>query len=59
MGLHKLSNERDRTMIVRSATPTPPMLRLFLCGHKSSTTGAKLRGTLAMLCATCNQKGKP
>jgi hypothetical protein len=46
-------------MIVRSATPTPAMDRLFLCGHKGSTTGAKLRGTLAMLCPKCNQKGKP
>jgi hypothetical protein len=45
-------------MIQRTATPTPKMDRLFLCGHKSTTTGAKLRGTLAMLCAKCNQEKK-
>lgn len=27
--------------------------RLFLCGHKSSTTGAYLRGTVAVRCASC------
>ncbi len=54
-----LSNERDRTMIVRSATPTPPMELLFIaCGHKGVRTGALLRGKLPMLCPACNAKGK-
>jgi hypothetical protein len=56
--LKNFDSQRDVTMLQRSATAAPPMYRLFLCGHKSSTTGAKLRGTLAMLCVKCNQKGK-
>ena len=32
---------------------------LFFCGHKSSTTGARMRGKLPMLCAACNTKGNP
>jgi hypothetical protein len=34
------------------------ILRLAMCGHRSSTTGAKMRGTIVMLCAACNGKGQ-
>jgi hypothetical protein len=54
------SNERDRTMIVRSATPTPPLELLYIaCSHKGVRQGGMFRGGLPMLCPKCNQKGKP
>jgi hypothetical protein len=57
--MHKLSNERDRTHIVRSATPTPPMDLLYIaCGHKGVRSGGFFRGGLPMRCPACNQKGK-
>lgn len=31
------------------------ILRLAMCGHRSSTTGAKMRGNLVLLCAACNK----
>lgn len=34
------------------------ILRLAMCGHRSSTAGAKMRGTIVMLCAACNGKGQ-
>ena len=32
---------------------------LYLCGHKGSHTGGRMRGRLPMLCAACNSKEKP
>jgi len=54
-----LSNERDRTHIVRSATPTPPMELLYInCGHKGVRAGGLFRrikgaGELPMRCPAC------
>jgi hypothetical protein len=57
--MNKLSSVRDRTHIVRSATPTPPMELLFIgCHHKGVRTGALMRGKLPMLCPKCNSKEK-
>lgn len=51
-----LSNTRDLTGRMRMAEPSPPMLLLFMCGHKGVRTGSRLRGNLPMQCAACVAK---
>ena len=54
--MNRFSNSSDKTALNRIAGPGMNMLRLALCGHKTSTTGAKMRGSMVLLCAACVAK---
>ena len=54
--MNRHSSSRDLTATVRAGGGGMNMLRLALCGHKTSTTGAKMRGSIVMLCAACVAK---
>ena len=43
-------HERSRKAFNRVPGAGMNMLRLALCGHKTSTTGAKMRGSMVLLC---------
>lgn len=51
--MNKHSSARDLTADIKSGGGGMVMDRLFLCGHKGSTTGAHMRGNLAWRCAAC------
>lgn len=51
----RFSSVRDTTAKQPAQGGGMHMLRLAMCGHKTPTTGAKLRGNLVLLCAACNK----
>lgn len=53
--MNRFSSARDTTADQKSPGPGMNILRLALCGHKTNTTGAKMRGRMVMLCAECNR----
>lgn len=57
--MNRLSSLADVTARQPAGGGGMNMQRLALiCGHKTSTTGAKMRGSIVMLCAACNGKGQ-
>ena len=54
--MNRFSGAKDLTARVPAGGGGMNMLRLALCGHKTSTTGAKMRGSIVMLCAACAAK---
>jgi hypothetical protein len=57
--MNQVRNSRDLTMRQAPAGVGMCHKLKFMCGHKGSRTGSQMRGKLPMLCASCNQKGKP
>lgn len=53
--MNRFSSARDTTAKQPAQGGGMVILRLAMCGHRSSTTGAKMRGTIVMLCASCNK----
>lgn len=51
----RFSPVRDTTANQHPGGGGMPIMRLALCGHKTNTTGAKMRGRLVLLCAACNK----
>jgi hypothetical protein len=57
--MNRHSSMADKTAVNRVPGSGMNMLRLaLLCNHKTSTTGALMRGSMVMLCAACNAQKK-
>ena len=57
LSVNRFSGSKDLTARVPAGGGGMNMLRLaVLCNHKTSTTGALMRGRMVMLCAACVAK---
>ena len=54
--MNRFSGTKDLTARVPAGGGGMDMLRLAMCGHKTRTTGAKMRGSMVMLCPACVAK---
>ena len=53
--MNRFSSARDTSAKQPAQGGGMVILRLAMCGHKTNTTGAKMRGRLVLLCAACNK----
>lgn len=51
--MNRFSSVRDTTAQQPSGGGGMNLLRLAMCGHKTSTTGSLMRGRMVMLCPAC------